>query len=77
MGVGSAMMGALIFVVYPNANGGNVTVSPRLGKYGWDRCFQLTGSRLTYSWIGDTCNRIMRVASRLRSCWALVSATVL
>jgi len=31
MGIGSGMTGALIFIIYPDSSGKNVTVSPRLG----------------------------------------------
>lgn len=33
LGVGSQMAGSLIFVVYKNSAGDNITLSPRLGKY--------------------------------------------
>lgn len=33
VGIGSGMVGSLIFLIYPSADGKNVTVSPRLGRY--------------------------------------------
>lgn len=33
MGIGSSMSGSLIFLIYSSADGKNVTVSPRLGRY--------------------------------------------
>jgi len=74
-GIGKAMAGALIFVIYPNSNGRNVTVSPRLGRYGCDsRSDADMGGRLTLFWSGDTCSRSTRATSTSRSWRAPASA---
>jgi hypothetical protein len=50
VGVGSGMAGALIFVIYPSADGKNVTVSPRLGTYVDMRKRSEKRALLTFLW---------------------------
>jgi hypothetical protein len=44
------MAGALIFVIYPSADGSNVTVSPRLGTYVEMRRDGGESALLTFLW---------------------------
>jgi hypothetical protein len=41
VGIGNQMAGALIFLTFPSADGKNVTLSPRLGKYVFSTSWRL------------------------------------